>query len=132
MKQPKTASSQAAWALLTEGVTRARLEAHRMQHLLTRVTALIEDSDQKEHIYQVAGDILEAMPKRMDGLEIALDRTSLALSKMGQEFLESRLPLSEKTLVEEAVESAFGVNKTKHSMASRVAAKYLSGKVTRE
>lgn len=128
MKQQKSASSQAAWALLTEGVTRARLEVHRLQHLIARMQTLVDESKEKEHIYQVAGDIIEAVPQRMDAIEIALDRTSLALSKMGQDFLESRLPLSEKTLVEEAVESAFGTDQTKHSMASRVAARYLSAK----
>lgn len=131
--QTKTASSQAAWALLTEGVTRARLETHRIQHLVSRVMKIVESSDQKEQIYQVAGDAIEAMPKRLGALEVALDRTSLALAKMGQEFLEARLPLSEKTLVDEAVESAFGVNQVKHSsMAGKVAERYLQKQVVKE
>jgi len=125
--QSKNASSQAAWALLTEGVTRARLETHRIQHLVARVMKLVEASEHKEHIYQIAGDVVEALPRRMDALEIALDRTGLALSKMGVEFLEARLPLSEKTLVDEAVESAFGTSQVKHSsMTQRVATRYMA------
>ena len=126
MGNKKTASSQAAWALLTEGVTRSRLEVHRIQLLVQRVMSLVDESEKKEHIYQVAGDAIEGMPQRLQALEVALDRTSLALSKMGQEFFESRLPLSEKNLVDEAIESAFGASQPKHSVsARRVADRYM-------
>ena len=121
----KEASSQAAWALLTEGVTRARVEVHRFQHLVGRATKLVEASEEKEHIFQVAGDIVVAMPVRLENIVTALDRTALALSKMGAEFLESRLSLADKTMVNEAVESAFGATNTRES-AKRVAARWLA------
>ena len=121
----KQSSSQAAWALLTEGVTRARVEAHRLQHLLGRAQKLVEGSKQKEHLYTVAGDIIEAAPQRLEQLNVALDRTALALSKMGEDFLESRLSLSDKTMVEEAVASAFGKGSPRKSLAVRVADRYL-------
>jgi hypothetical protein len=112
----KTASSQAAWALLTEGVTSARIEAHRLRHLISRVQKLVEQSTHREHIEQIAGDILLAVPKRLDHLEIDLDRTALALIKMGEEFLDARLPLSDKVRVEEAVMPAFGGGKMRTSV----------------
>jgi hypothetical protein len=120
----KSSSSQAAWALLTEGVSQARLDAHRIQHLLTRCLKLVDQSPQKDHLYQVAGDIIMAFPPRLEHLELMLDRTSLALSKMGETFLEANLPLSEKTLVEESLDPAF--NAPRHSLASRVAQRYLA------
>lgn len=112
----KNASSQAAWALLTEGVVSARVEAHRLKHLINRAVSLAESSEAKEHIQQVAGDILLAVPKRLDDLERHLDRTALALAKMGEDFLEARLPLSDKTEVEEAVQPAFGGGKMRTSV----------------
>lgn len=122
----KVGSSQVAWALLTEGVTRARLEAHRIQHLVNRCMILVDASKDKDHIYQVAGDVISAFPKRMDMLQGVLDRTALALTKMGQDFLESRMSLSDKTLVEESVEPSFGKGQPRQSTpASRVAEKYL-------
>jgi len=125
MDQTKTATSQASWALLTEGVTRARVDAHRLRHLIARAEKLVEGSEEKEHLYQVAGDIIQAVPQRLQSLERALDRTSLALSKMGESFLEARLPLSDKTMVDEAVEAAFGGGGTKHSTpVQRVAARW--------
>jgi len=122
----KQASSQAAWALLTEGVTQARLDSHRLRHLMSRVIELIEDSEHKEHFYQVAGDIIVAAPTRLDHLDTALDRTSLALAKMGQEFLDSRLSLSDKMLVEEAVQSAFGGGGSRQSLKNRVVSRYMT------
>jgi len=124
----KTASSQATWALLTEGVTRARLESHRIRHMVNRVLKLIEESDKKDHIYQMAGDVIVGVPERMDQLDVSLDRTGLALSKLGEEFLDARLSISDKQMVEEAISSAFGKPKNKESvMASsdRVASRYL-------
>jgi hypothetical protein len=129
----KTASSQAAWALITEGVTRARIDAHRLRHLIDRGLHLIEDSEHREHFYQMAGDLIMGVPERLQSLELALDRTSLALSKMGESFLEARLPLSDKTMVDEAVAAAFGGSQQRHSEAARrVADRYLRRKLRDE
>ena len=122
----KTASSQAAWALLTEGVASARVEAHRLKHLVNRATKLVEESSHKEHIHQMAGDILQAVPRRLERLEIDLDRTSLALAKMGEKFLEARLPLKDKTEVDEAVTPAFGGGGVRFAAAvDRVSIRFL-------
>ena len=122
----KSASSQAAWALLTEGVTKARVEVHRLQHMMTRVMELVDASPAKDHLYEVAGDVISGAPARMDALNLALDRTGLALSKMGVEFLDSRLPLSDKTMVDEAVASAFGGGGSRRSIEDRVTKRYLA------
>lgn len=125
-KQRKEASSQAAWALLTEGVTSSRLEAHRIQHMVNRVMELVQKSPYRDHLYQVAGDIITGLPQRLDALDVNLDRTSLALAKMGEGFLESRLPLSDKMKVEDALGPAFGKGQDRPSaMAQRVAQRWL-------
>lgn len=126
----KIASSQAAWALLTEGVASARVEAHRLSHMVHRALKLVEQSDQTDHIYQVAGDIIQGVPRRLERLEVELDRTALALSKMGETFLEARLPLDDKTRVNEAVLPAFGGGGHKYAskeaqVIDRVAVRYL-------
>ena len=124
----KNASSQAAWALLTEGVSMARIETHRLQHLVNRAKQLVDTSKEKDHLYQVAGDLILAFPQRMDHLIVALDRTSLALSKMGEEFLTSRLPISDQTMVDEAIEAAFGKSTPRQSMTARVTDRYIKGR----
>jgi hypothetical protein len=101
----KTASSQAAWALLTEGVTSARIEGHRIRHLVNRLLAVVNSSspEDRERLFATFGDVLVALPDRLDQLESVLDKTSYALIKMGDEFMRPRLPLSDRTEVEEAV-----------------------------
>jgi hypothetical protein len=117
----QSGQSQASWALLTEGVTAARLESHRLRHLVTRALRLIESSEAKEHLYEVAGDMIQEAPKRMEALERQLDRTAYALSVMGSDHLRDRLPLADRKMVDDATEKAkplFG------PMVDRVAQRY--------
>lgn len=116
----RKSSSEAAWALLTEGVASARLEAHGMRHLVIRGQRLVEASPAKEHLYQVAGDLITSIPGRLSRLERILDRTSLALSKMGESYLSARLPLDDQVLVEEAVESPKRIRKSRVEHLARL------------
>lgn len=99
-----TANSQAGWALVTEGVTESRVIVHRLRHLLNRLVTLSEDPRYTELLNRLLGDIVKAGPERLNELEVALDRTSYALTLMGEEHLKGRLPLHDLTTVEEAVE----------------------------
>ncbi len=126
MPTKEAGSSQAAWALLTEGVTAARIEAHRLRAMVSRVLQLVETSEAKEHLYQVAGDVILMAPARLETLERHLDRTSYALSVLGEESLREMLPLYDRKVVDEAVERAkplFGPGRTRSS--ERVAERYL-------
>ena len=99
----KTATSEVTWALLTEGVASSRIELHRLKHLLNRALSLVEQSDAKEHLYEVAGDIIQGVPAKLDAVGRGLDRTSYALSKIGVDHLRSRLPIDDRNKVEEGV-----------------------------
>jgi len=93
---------------------------------------LVEQSPEREHIHQTAGDLIQAVPRRLNALDQHLDRTALALIKMGEEFFDSRLSLSDKTMVEEAVSSAgFAPKPTRRSEPSpkRVARLYLARRI---
>lgn len=127
MNRRKESSSQAAWALITDGVVSSRIEAHRLRHLVNRGLKLVDQSEEKEHIYQVAGDLILAVPKRLDLLEGLLDRTSYALTIMGKDFLRSRLPIHDRNMVDEAIESSpsFSGMRSKQSMlVQRVAQRW--------
>lgn len=126
----KQSSSEAAWSLLSGAVSDARVEAHRLRHLVNRGLKIVEQSDpeQKERAYQMAGDLIDAVPTRLSKLESLLDKTSFALSMMGEDFFASRLSLDDKTEVKEAIEhSAHPFSKAiKESASPRaVAAAYL-------
>jgi hypothetical protein len=130
MPDHKQASSQAAFAVLSEGVHAARVEAHRIRHLINRALRLVEESKHKEDIYQVGGDIIMGMPSRLDQIEQKLDKVSYALSIMGKDFLEARLPLSEKRDVEDGVkfgQPPFGGGGGKKSTIEKVAERWKAG-----
>ena len=125
MSDPKKASSQAAWSLLAEGVSSARLDAHRLRHLVNRGLTMVEHSDHRDHLYQMAGDLILAVPQRLDALEGNLDRTTLALIKMGEDYFQARLPLSDKALIDETVQSTAFTGPRSKSSAERIAWLYL-------
>lgn len=119
--------------MLSGAVSDARVEAHRLRHLVNRGLKIIEQDnpEQKEHVYQLAGDLIDAVPTRLSKLESLLDKTSFALSMMGEDFFASRLSLDDKTEVKEAIEhSAHPFSKAvKESVsATKVAEAYLRRK----
>lgn len=121
----KTNSSEVAWALLTEGVSSSRLKAHQLKHLLRRALALVEASEQRDHLYAVAGDLIQGMPSVISALETDLDRTSLALSKMGDDFLSARLPKEDKDTVDNSLTPAFGGSLSRRSSVESVVSRFL-------
>jgi hypothetical protein len=124
--QKHAKESQVIWALLAEGLGSARLEAHRLRHLATRALKLIEASPEKDHLYQVAGDIIQIAPKRIEDLERHLDRLSYVLSQMGKEHLRERLSLDDRALIDDSLHKtvAFPAAVT-GARAERVAFRYL-------
>lgn len=126
VSQKNAGSSQAAWALLAEGVASARVEAHRLRGQISRAMEIIKVSPERDAVYEAAGDLLIAVPQRVEKMEGILDRTSYALSVLGKDVLRDQLPLSDRKMVDEAVERAkplFGPNFQKSSR--RVADRYL-------
>jgi len=128
-EKDRKASSQAAWALLTEGVSEARVLTHRVRHMLDRAQAAAAESADREAIYRALGDLLEGAPERLDNLERVLDRTGYALSKMGEEFLKGRIPLDDRYEVDEAVKAvpgfSPGTRRKSSPSPSRVTERYL-------
>lgn len=122
----KAGESQVAWALLTEGVSQARLETHRLRHLLKRTLTLVENSKAKDHLYQVAGDMIVAAPRRLEALEAVLDRTSYALALFGSDHLRDRLSISDRALIDESTHKSNPFKAPSVNRSSlRVAERYL-------
>lgn len=132
MSLSRKAGSQAGWALIAGGVNAARVEVHRLHQLVAKVLRLVEKSPEKEHLYQIAGDLITSIPKRIERIEQQLDETGYALSLMGKEHLKDRLPVSQRALIDATVEGvpAFGVPMHRDS-ARRVFERYLSNRVAR-
>jgi hypothetical protein len=115
------------------GITDARVDVHVLHQLVNKVVRLVETSEEREHLYQVAGDLIMSIPGRITQLESRLDETSYALVLMGEDHLKDRLPLRRRTLVEEAVDGApaFGAAMPRSS-AERVLFRHLARRVARK
>lgn len=123
----KEASSQVSWSLLTEGVTQARLEAHRLRLLVDRAMALVQTSPARDHLWQVGGDLIQGFPERLSNLERVLDRTNYALVVMGEDFLRGRISIDDRYVVDEATRThPYSGPRTKvQESAARVAGRYM-------
>ena len=128
MMSKKYSSSQSAWALLTGSVSEARVEAHRLRHLVNRGQHLVDKSNFRDHLYEVAGDLVLGMPERLSKLEAVLDRTSYALSLMGEEFFKGRLPLGDREMVDEAIR----FSQTPFPSSRRVASQFFRRQASRK
>lgn len=117
-----SATSNNAWAVLTEGVASARIEAHRIHQHLSDIMAMVHESPAKDRIYQMAGDSILAVPKHMEQLERHLDRTGYALSVLGKDVIRDTLSVADRKEVDEAMDS---VTPMVQRMARKVATRYL-------
>jgi len=132
MSFSRSAGSQAGWALIAGGVNAARVDAHRLHQHLGKILKLVAQSPQREHLYQVAGDLIVSFPKQLEKLEQQLDETSYALAVMGKDHLQDRLPLSSRNRVDETVEGApaFGAPMFRQTV-ERVAERHMARRVAR-
>lgn len=121
----KKSSSQVAWALITSHITQARIDAHRLRHLVSRAQKILAQLED-EKVAQLAGDLVTAIPEAMEKLETRLDSASYATSLMGAEFLKNRLPISMKSEIDEAIEGAEWVSSAPTNV-KKVAKRYLEG-----
>ena len=95
-----------AWSLLTEGATSASLEAHRLRQMVNRLLVLVEASKKRDHLYEVAGDIITDFPRRLQHLERHLDRLNYALASVGKKQYRDRIPLNDRYKVDYAMQDA--------------------------
>jgi hypothetical protein len=95
-----------AWSLLTEGATNASLEAHRLRQMVNRALVLVETSEKRDHLYEVAGDLLTDFPRHLQHLERHLDRLNYALASVGTKQYRDRIPLVDRYKVDYAMQDA--------------------------
>jgi hypothetical protein len=76
---------------LIEELGDARLRCEQLKRYIGQAMHLVEQSEQKSHIHEVAGDLLYGIPDVLFRLDKALDATALAASRMDYEELKQEL-----------------------------------------
>ena len=82
MSSSKTAS---ATLYIQEELSDARLRTDELKHYIVRALDLVHKSNQRDHLYEVAGDIIHAVPECLLKIERALGAASMALNKVDYE-----------------------------------------------
>ena len=123
-------ASASSYALIAGGVNRARVDAGRLRKMLAKIQRLVDSSKERDHLYQVAGDILLAFPASLQRLESQLDETIYALTLMGADHLKDHLDLSSRARVDQTLDDK-GLYPSPHFRESsqRVAHAYLAKKM---
>jgi len=70
---------------IQEELSDARLRVDELKHYIVRAMDLINKSEQKDHFYGVAGEIIFAVPECLLKIERALGAASMAVNKVDYE-----------------------------------------------
>ena len=113
--------------LLTKDVAQATTYLYKLQQAIKRVVNIIDnlDEEQKEKVYQVAGDLLTNIPKYSNDLDMILSKIMYALNIIWRKELRVSLPFSDRSEVEELITSTTVKPEVKHQVKimNRVARK---------
>jgi hypothetical protein len=74
-----------------EELSDARLRCDELKYYIVKALDLVHSSGQRDHIYGVAGDMVQAVPETLLKLEKALDATAMAINKMDYEEIKQYL-----------------------------------------
>ncbi len=86
--QARTAS---AMIYIQEELSDARLRCDEVRGMVSRALELVNKSNQRDHLYQVAGDIIYGLPQSLLALQRALEAAAMAVNKVDYEDLRQIL-----------------------------------------
>lgn len=82
MSKPRTAG---ATIFIQEELSDARLRCDELKNYLVRALDLVHSSAQRDHLYAVAGDLIQSMPAALLKLERSLGSLAMAVNKVDYE-----------------------------------------------
>lgn len=91
MKTMSTFRQANATIYVQEELSDARLRCDELKRQLVHIMDLVNQSEKREHLYAVAGDVIHSFPDTLLKLEKALGATALAVNKLDYEELRQVL-----------------------------------------
>lgn len=74
-----------------EELSDARLRCDELKNYIVKAMDLVSKSGKRDHLYAVAGDVIQAVPETLLKLERALQAASMAMNKIDYEELRQTL-----------------------------------------
>lgn len=90
-KEASTKEASGILVYLVEELGDARLRANQLKQYVAKALEVVNESEQKDHIYEVAADYLHGIPDTLFKLEKALDAAAMAASRMDYEEIKQGL-----------------------------------------
>lgn len=124
------ASKEAAHAAgvlvyLTEELGDARLNCTRLKAYIDEARQIVEASEQREHIFEVAAHLLHAIPETLARLEKALQASAMAAARMDYEEIKNALRPEEADELERVLEDVriqYPQHRSGEAMNAKIAA----------
>lgn len=76
---------------LMEELSDARMRCDQLKRYVAEAVKLINNSDKRDHFFEVAGNLLHGIPETLFKLDKALDATAMAASRLDYEELKQQL-----------------------------------------
>lgn len=76
---------------LMEELTDARLRCDQLKRYVAEAVKMVNESEKRDHFFEVAGNLLYGIPEALFKLDKALDATALAATRMDYEELKQQL-----------------------------------------
>ncbi len=76
---------------IQEELSDARLRCEELKNYINKALKIIDSSSHKEHLYAVAGDLINGMPESLFKLEKSLMATAMAVNKIDYEEIKQNL-----------------------------------------
>lgn len=76
---------------LLEELTDARLRCDQLKRYIAEAVKMVNESEKRDHFFEVAGNLLYGIPEALFKLDKALDATALAASRLDYEELKQQL-----------------------------------------
>lgn len=120
----KSSSKDGGIVYLVEELSDARMRAEQLSRLLDRAGSVIEISEEKEHIYEVAGGLITEIPEVMFKMLQAIRAAAYSASKLDYEVLKSQILPEKSQELDEALSDVRVKTKTVNTtrMASHLRA----------
>lgn len=83
----KNRTATGATIYLQEELSKARLHTENIKHWIVKAYNLINASENRDHFFSVAGDIIHALPREVHALECSLNSSAIVLNKVDYEEL---------------------------------------------
>lgn len=91
--------------LLTKDVTQIVTELYKLQIYVKRATTVVESlsEEDREKVYQLTGDLIDAVPATLKKIDILLSKILYALNIIWRKELKVSLPFDERSEVENLI-----------------------------